>query len=138
TLTLRGPATLTSGSVFQAAVGGTTAGSQYAQLVVAPGGSIALGSATLNATISYTPTASDKIFLINNQNATGGLSGTFNGLADGATYTFADGTTAKISYFGDFGTGAITGGNDVVLHTFVPVPEPASVLGLAAVALGGL
>jgi fibronectin-binding autotransporter adhesin len=138
TLTLRGAATLTSGSIFQTTLAGTTAGTGYGQLVVAPGGSIALGSSTLNALITYTPSGTDKLFIINNQNATGGLSGTFNGLAQGATYTFGNGTTALISYTGDFGSASISGGNDVVLYSFVPVPEPASVLGLAALALGGL
>jgi hypothetical protein len=42
-----------------------------------------------------------------------------------------------VSYFGDFGTGQISGGNDLVLHNFVPVPEPATVLGISALALGG-
>ncbi len=139
TLTLRGRAnTLVSGSVFQTHVAGTTAGSGYAQLVITSGGAIALGSSILDATLGYTPTGSDKVFLIDNRNATGGLTGTFATLAQGATYTFANGTTAVISYTGDFGTGALTGGNDVVLHSFVPVPEPATVLGIAALALGGL
>ncbi len=78
------------------------------------------------------------MFLIDNQNTTGGLTGTFNSLANGATFTFANGTTAQISYFGDFGTLSITGGNDVVLYNFVPVPEPASVLAVAVLALAGL
>jgi autotransporter-associated beta strand protein len=138
TLTLLGATTLNSASTFHAALTGTTPGSGHSQLVVMPGGSIDLGLATLTATLSYVPTGADRLFLIDNRNPTSGLAGTFAGLPSGATLTFPDGTTARISYFGDFGTSAITGGNDVVLYSFVPVPEPGSVLGLAALALGGL
>lgn len=136
-LTLRGKTTLASGSSFTTSMAGTTAGSQYGQLVIAAGGTINLGSATFAPTLSYTPSNTDKLFLIDNQNASGGLTGTFATLAQGATYTFGDGTTAVISYTGDFTTGQILGGNDLVLHSFVPVPEPATVLGIAALALGG-
>ena len=46
--------------------------------------------------------------------------------------------TANISYFGDVGTGSITGGNDVVLHNFIftSVPEPGSWFLLGITALG--
>ena len=136
-LTLRGKTTLASGSSFATTLAGTTAGTQYGQLVISAGGSIDLGSATLAPTLSYTPSNTDKLFLIDNQNASGGLTGTFATLVQGATYTFGNGTTAVISYTGDFATGQLVGGNDVVLHAFNPVPEPATVLGLAALALGG-
>jgi autotransporter-associated beta strand protein len=138
TLTLRGGTTLNSTSTFQGVLAGSTAGTGYSQLVVASGGSINLGSATLSLTLSYTPSASDLLFLVNNQNATGGLSGTFNGLSQGAQITFPDGTKALISYQGDVTSLSFTGGNDVVLYNIQPVPEPGSVLGLAALALGGL
>lgn len=137
-LTMAGKTTLASGSTYQTTLAGTTAGSQFGQLIVKSGGSIDLGSSTFAPTLSYVPNNADKLFLINNQNASGGLSGTFNGLANNATITFGDGTTAQISYFGDIGSGNITGGNDLVLYNFVPVPEPTMVLGLGAVAFGGL
>jgi hypothetical protein len=138
-LTMSGKTTLASGAIYQTTLTGTTAGSQYGQLIIKPGGSIVLGAgtATFSPTLSYTPNAADKLFLINNQNATGGMTGTFNGLAEGAVYTFTDGTKAQISYLGDSGTGLIGSGNDLVLYNFVPVPEPATVLGVAALALGG-
>jgi autotransporter-associated beta strand protein len=137
TLTLRNATTLNSASTFQAALAGSAAGTGYSQLVIPSGGSINLGTATLNLTLSYTPSSSDLLFLVNNQNATGGLSGTFNGLSQGAQITFPDGTKAQISYQGDVTSMSFSGGNDVVLYNFQPVPEPGSVLGLAALALGG-
>jgi fibronectin-binding autotransporter adhesin len=137
-LTTLGKTTLASGSSYQTTLAGTTAGTQFGQLIIKSGGSIDLGSATFAPTLGYVPNAADKLFLIDNRNASGGLSGTFNGLANNATFTFGDGTTAQISYFGDLGTGNVTGGNDLVLYNFVPVPEPTMVLGLAAIGLGGL
>lgn len=137
-LTIRSSSTMASGSTFEVRLTGNTSVTQYGQLVLTSGASINLGSSTFQPTLGYTPNPTDKLFLINNQNATGGLTGTFNGLANGATYTFGDGTTAQISYFGDYGAGTITGGNDLVLHSFVPVPEPGTVLGIAGLALGGL
>jgi autotransporter-associated beta strand protein len=130
TLTLHGATTLTSGATFSGILAGNTASSGYSQLVVQSGGSLALGSATLNLALNYTPAPSDKLFIVNNQNATGGLTGQFNTLANGATVTFANGTKAVINYTGDVATGSLTGGNDIVLSSFVPVPEP---LGIGAV-----
>ena len=46
--------------------------------------------------------------------------------------------TFKITYFANY-TGSsvsLTGGNDIALYGFVPVPEPAAVLGLCAAAVG--
>jgi autotransporter-associated beta strand protein len=130
TLTHHGATTLTSGATFSGVLAGNSAGSGYSQLVVQSGGSFALGSATLNLTLNYTPAPTDKLFIVNNQNATGGLTGQFNTLANGATVTFSNGTKAVINYTGDVATGSLTGGNDVVLSSFVPVPEP---LGIGAV-----
>ena len=138
TLTLRGTTTLSSTSSFEARLAGATAGTGYSQLVVAAGGSIDLGGTTFLPTLTYTPSSTDTVFLIDNRNATGGLTGTFAGLAQGATVTFADGTTAVISYTGDLGSLSVGGGNDVVLHSFVPVPEPGAVLAIASLALGAV
>jgi autotransporter-associated beta strand protein len=137
TLTHHGATTLTSGAIFSGVLAGNTAGSGYSQLVVQSGGSLALGSATLNLTLNYTPAPTDKLFIVNNQNATGGLTGQFNTLANGATVTFSNGTTAVINYTGDVTTGSLAGGNDIVLSSFVPVPEPVGIgaVTTAAVAL---
>jgi hypothetical protein len=136
-LTHHGTTTLSSGSNFQAALNGTTAGSGYSQLVIQAGGSIDLGNSNLHLSLNYTPTPGDKLFLVNNLNASGGSAGQFNGLAQGATVTFPNGTTAQISYNGDVGSNAfsVAGGNDIVLGNFVPVPEPVG-LGLTAGVIG--
>jgi autotransporter-associated beta strand protein len=135
-LTLRGTTTLNSTATFQSVLNGPTAGTGYSQLVVPAGGSLALGGSTLSAALGYTPAGSDRLFLVNNQNPTGGLSGTFAGLPEGGLVTFPGGSTARISYQGDFGSMSLTGGNDVVLYNYQPVPEPGSVLAAAAVVLG--
>ena len=46
--------------------------------------------------------------------------------------------TFQVSYTGDItGSGiSISGGNDIVLYNFTPVPEPASVLAVCAAAAG--
>jgi autotransporter-associated beta strand protein len=137
-LTVRGATSLSNTSSFEVTITGDTAGSEYSQLVIAAGGSINLNNTTFLPTLTYNPSFGDKLFIVDNQNATGGLTGTFSGYAQGATYTFTDGTEAIISYQGDLATLSISGGNDVVLHSFVPVPEPATVLGIAGLALGAL
>ena len=64
-------------------------------------------------------------------------------IVDGGTIpvAFANGTAAgtfQVSYFGNItGTGiTITGGNDLVLYNFQPVPEPGAVLAVSALAAG--
>jgi autotransporter-associated beta strand protein len=139
TLTLHGATTLVSGSTFQVVLAGSTPGTGYSQLVVPAGGKLDLGGATLATTLSYSPPSTDKLYLVDNQNPVGvGLTGTFAGLpTDGSTVTLPGGGTAQISYHGDSGSFALSGGNDVVLYNFssAAVPEPGSVLGLAVVAL---
>jgi autotransporter-associated beta strand protein len=132
TLTHHGATTLASGSTFQGVVNSATAGSGYSQLVVQSGGSLDLGSSTLNLTLNYTPGNTDMVFIVNNQTS-GLVSNQFSGLGQNAIYTFPNGTTAHISYQGDVFGNTFTGGNDVVLSNFVPVPEPA---GLSFVAAG--
>ena len=53
----------------------------------------------------------------------------------GTVFTFGDNSTVQISYTGNFATLSTTGGNDIVIHNFQPVPEPGTVLGVAALAL---
>ena len=97
-----GSVTFTSGSTFTAEVNGATAGSLYDQLNVT--GTVTLGNATLNT--SGTTAGGGPIILINNDGADA-VSGTFNGLSQGATVAI-NGQNYTISYTG--GTG-----NDVVL-----------------------
>jgi autotransporter-associated beta strand protein len=99
-----GNVTLNSGSTFRVDVNGTTAGTGYDQLNVT--GTVNLGGATLAATGTITPAGPTSLLLINND-GTDAVTGTFNGLAEGATVTI-NGGNFRISYVG--GTG-----NDVVL-----------------------
>lgn len=70
--------------------------------------------------------------------ATGGRTGTFSGLSEGAIVMSAGGYDLRITYQGDVGDEdlALTGGQDVVLYT---IPEPATVgvilLGLVGMGL---
>src|SRR5439155_22222724 len=133
-LTMHSSIVLASGSAFQVALNGATAGTGYAQLVLLPGSSLDLGGPTLNPLLTYAPSAGDKLFVIDNQNTTGGLLGSFNGQPNLSTVNLGT-FSATISYSGDRGSQATSGGNDVVLFNFVPVPEPANLLLLAAAAL---
>jgi fibronectin-binding autotransporter adhesin len=104
--------------------GGTTAGTDYDQLFVGSGGSLTLNNATLSAILSFTPVGTERVFLTNNDFA-GAITGTFNGLAEGATVNLST-FSATIGYQGDFATNALTGGNDIVLFNFVAIPEPST------------
>ncbi len=99
-----GNATFTSGSSFSVALNGTTSGSGYAQLVVA--GTVALGGSTLNIALGFTPPVGTGFTIIKN-NGSSAISGTFSGLAQGATFV-RNGMTFQISYTGG-------SGHDVVL-----------------------
>ncbi len=120
-------------AVFQVQLNGITQGTSFDQLAIANGGSITLANVGLAPTLGYTPATSDKLFIIDNENATGGLTGTFNNLADGSMFTIGT-TNAWISYTGDFGSGSLTGGNDMVI-AFAPVPEPAHALAICFLGL---
>jgi hypothetical protein len=110
-----GGLTLASGSTMSMELNGLTVGTQYDRVTVT-GGTPTLGNATLSLTSSgYTPGTSDKFFIVDNQTANS-IGGTFAGLAQDSVATTIGGKQFKISYTGDTGTNAITGGNDVVLY----------------------
>ncbi len=95
---------------------------------------LTLGSGTLSISlINGFALAGNQAFGILQLGDTASSSGTFSGLtSDGALVGNFGGVDLFITYsgsFGDSGTVALTGGNDIVLYT---VPEPA------AAALGGL
>jgi len=105
-----------SGGTYQVELGGTTACTEYDQLTVT--GTVALGSATTLTPSLYgdfKPAAGNTFTIISND-AADAVTGTFTGLAEGATFT-VDGYVYKISYIGG-------DGNDVVL-TVVTVPSVA-------------
>lgn len=118
-----GPISFATASVLTIEISGTTAGTDYDQLNVT--GTVALDNATLQLTGAYTPTVGDTFLLINNDGADA-VTGTFAGLAEGASLT-VNGMTLVISYRG--GTG-----NDVVLSAPIPTPTPTTTPTLTATA----
>ena len=110
--------------------GGNIAGSGYDQLVYNGSATLNLAGLTLDAQIRNNTTTQNFSTGMRIVNAgAGNLSGTFTGLADGATVTNLNGFAGFSSWFIDYDY--VNG--DVFL---VPVPEPASVLGIAAAGLG--
>ena len=99
-----GSVTFTSGSTFTAEVNGATVGTLYDQLNVT--GTVALGGATLSTSGTITSSAGQLITIIQNDGSDA-ITGTFAGLAEGATVTI-NSVNFVITYAG--GTG-----NDVVL-----------------------
>src|SRR5207247_827441 len=97
-----------SGSNFNVEIGGTTPGNtstNYDQLNVT--GTVDLGGATLNLSSfgGFTPAAGQSYTIVNND-SNDGITGTFNGLAEGAAipnFLGVSGLTAHITYQG--GTG---------------------------------
>jgi autotransporter-associated beta strand protein len=108
-LTDMGDLTLDSSSSYDVALNGTTAGSQYSQLQA--GGTIDLAGATLNVTLGFTAPGGSQFTIIKNTGSSP-ITGTFAGLAQGATLTVS-GATFTISYTGG-------SGHDVVLTAQVP------------------
>jgi hypothetical protein len=135
-------ATLNANSTLAIEIGGNSAGSGYDQLNLTNAG----GALTLNAAANlaaalvngYTPTASDVDYILTRADA-GSFANGFNGLSEGSTVNLGA-YTAQITYLanwtGSQATSTVTGGNDVALFNFqpVPVPEPAS---LGVLVLGG-
>ncbi len=103
-----------SGAAVNVALNGTTAGTSYDQIIGS--GTINLTGATLNvSTLSgLVPTVGNTFDILSN---TGGsaITGTFTGLAEGATFT-ASGQQFKITYQGG------TSGHDVVLTEMTANP----------------
>jgi autotransporter-associated beta strand protein len=139
-LTVWGTLTFGASAAFNVDINGPVAGTGYDQVVqitqnASPLATTVLGSGTtLNVSLGYGPSASDKFWLINNTNTQGTANtttGSFVGLAEGATVTlglFGGRTyTAQISYNGNFATGqADHSGNDVVLYNISWTPRCGS------------
>ena len=100
----------TGNPTFLVQLNGTTAGSGYDQLSTS--GTINLTGATLSGFVGFTPTNGSTFTIVNN---TGGsaITGTFSGLAEGATVSLS-GWSFKISYLGG-------SGHSVVLTAGTPV-----------------
>jgi autotransporter-associated beta strand protein len=115
-----GSATLNANDTFLVAINGTTAGSGYSQLNVT--GTVSLGNANLQLNMPVIGVTNSQLTIINNDGADA-VTGTFLGLAEGATVTAANGAKFKISYHG--GTG-----NDVVL-TQISLPTQPTIVSIA-------
>ncbi|WP_292883691.1 DUF4347 domain-containing protein [Nisaea sp.] len=109
-----GNLTLSSGSTAEMEINGTTAGTQYDQIAVT--GTVTISNATLTTNFGYTSAIGDSYVLIDND-GTDAVTGTFSGLAEGATIVSGV-DYYQISYAG--GTG-----NDVVL-TRIATPVASS------------
>lgn len=103
--------TLNSGSTFAVEINGTTAGTDYDQTNVT--GTVSLGSAALSVSPGFT-TPTGQTFTIINNDGSDAVTGTFSGLAQGATLV-AGGQSFSISYTGG-------SGNDVILTALNDTP----------------
>lgn len=116
------PGCLSSGDLilagtYEAEIGGTTACTQYDQMKVT--GTVDLTGGTLEASAysSYVPKAGENYTIIEND-GTDAVTGTFAGLAEGATFTIG-GQVLRISYRGG-------SGNDVALSVVTVPTAPAT------------
>ena len=105
TLTVNGGLTIASGGTLSVDLASS---SSYDQVAVT--GAVDVGSATLSVAGAYVPTksASGDSFAIVSNDASDAVTGTFNGLASGATITLNSGSIT-------IGYAAGTGSNDIVL-----------------------
>ncbi len=117
-----GNVTIAAGGNFNEDLNSSTAGSGYDQLTVT--GTVNLTGSTLNLSGTRTVHAGDVITLINNDGVDA-VTGTFSGLAEGATVSL-NGVNYTISYQG--GTG-----NDVVLTDAAPTVATAAAASPATV-----
>jgi autotransporter-associated beta strand protein len=96
--------TLNSGATFGEEIGGSAPGTGgaggYDQTVVESGGTISLGGATLDVSLvnGFAPSVGETFTIIDNETGNA-VSGTFDGLAQGAVFE-ADGTWFQIAYDG--------------------------------------
>ncbi|MBZ5589734.1 MAG: autotransporter-associated beta strand repeat-containing protein [Acidobacteriia bacterium] len=103
-LAASGASTLAAPGLYVAIINGPTLGTDYSQLQVT--GTLALGDAVLQfQSVPYTPTPGTVYTIIT---TSGGVSGTFGGLAEGASVLGPDGTSYRVSY-------AANSGRDVTL-----------------------
>ena len=105
-----GSVSFDSNTTFSIELNGTVAATGYDQLVVS--GTVSLGDATLTGTVGFAPSPGTKFIIIDNDGVGDTVSGTFGGMAEGATITL-DGVEFAISYQGG-------DGNDVELTTAPP------------------
>lgn len=142
-LTVDGNVTLAAGSSFKVEANGTNPGVTHDVLTIA---GVARTFTITNAVLSPTTTSSillntDTMFIGVLNDAASSIVGTFNGIAQDGLVTvvgIGSGTTwtAQVSYIGDVGSAALTGGNDIVLYNFTAVPEPTTIALMGLVGAG--
>ena len=93
---------LASTSTFTVALDGTTAGSGYDQLAAT--GAATFTSPTLSVSVGYMPAVGDSFTVLS---TTTGLTGTFNGLANNATFNSGS-ATLRVNYTDDDATLTVT------------------------------
>ncbi|MEL0169538.1 MAG: Ig-like domain-containing protein, partial [Pseudomonadaceae bacterium] len=104
-LTINGNLQLETGSTLAVDISGTTAGTEYDQLIV--NGTVTINSAELTVNLgSYTPPTSSTFTIISNDGVDA-ITGSFAALTEGSTLS---GTNLSLSYAGD-------DGNDLTLST---------------------
>ena len=108
------------GSTFAVEINGATAGSGYDQLNVT--GTVALGNATLALSGTHAPVAGQQFTIVSNDGADP-ITGTFSGLAEGATINNFLGSSLNASITYAYGTN----NNDVVLTVFSPCTPQSTV-----------
>ena len=96
---------------IQGASSTPVSGTDYDQIVVSSTGTVNLGGAILTLSTTYTGNAGTVFTIIDNQGSSA-ISGTFNGLAEGAA-VLVNGRAYQISYTGG-------NGNDVTLTVYDP------------------
>lgn len=115
----------TMAGTLTAEINGLTAGSLHDQVNV--GGTVSLSGNLVAAFGGGTYANGNLIFILLND-GTDAVSGTFTGLAQGATVTNYGGFDWQISYTGNSAGNSFTGGNDVVLMAVNAIPEPAAAI----------
>jgi hypothetical protein len=103
---------LSSGNTVEIDLQGTNPATGYDQIVVCTSGNVNLASATLSLSSSFTGNQGTIFTIIDNQDPTTAIQGTFAGLSEGAVVS-VNGRAYQISYVG--GTG-----NDVTLTVYDP------------------
>ena len=142
-MTVAGDFTQEAGASIAMTLSGT-GGAANRIVLVSANGQLTLDGALIlngNAGEAANNLAGSGYFVLFDNAGTGAVSGGFSSImlngvnygaiADGGTFTDANGYTYTLSYQGNAATGALTGGNDVLLHV---VPEP----GIWALLAGGL
>jgi autotransporter-associated beta strand protein len=121
-LTVAGDLTIGGGSTLSLELDGTTAGTQYDQLVLS-GGSLTLGSPALDILLGFTPAYNDTFTIVSGLSGFDpDVNGIFSGKADGSSFTVGA-TEFQIDY----------NPSDITL-TVIPEPASMGLMGLLGIA----